>query len=31
MYSGVFDRGDDWSDEFREFWDLPENFEINME
>ena len=31
MYSGVFDRGDGWTDEFREFWDLPEDFEINME
>ena len=31
MYSGVFDRDDAWADEFREFWDLPEDFTIDME
>lgn len=31
MYSGVFDRDSEWVEEFREFWDLPEDFEINME
>jgi hypothetical protein len=31
MYSGVFDRDSEWVDEFREFWDLPDDFEINVE
>lgn len=30
MYSGVFDRDDSWADEFRSFWDLSEDFEINV-
>ena len=28
MYQGVFDRDDEWSEEFREFWDLPEDFAV---
>jgi len=31
MYSGVFDRDSEWVEAFREFWDLPEDFEIEVE
>ncbi|QLD84181.1 hydantoinase B/oxoprolinase family protein [Natronomonas halophila] len=31
MYSGVFERSPEWTESFREFWDLPADYSISEE
>lgn len=31
MYAGIFEQSEDWSEFFREFWELPDEYEVQME